>query len=93
MEKLSYPAKTAYQSKVAAETYDEIRFKSLKGRLADKREKEIIGKFLKDLPKGSLVLDLACGTGRIAEFLLSQGYRFCLYYNLGHGACAYRMRR
>ena len=75
MAELSYPAKTAYQSKEAAETYEEIRFKSLKGRLADKREKEMIGELLSDLLKGSLVLDLACGTGRITEFLLSKGYR------------------
>jgi ubiquinone/menaquinone biosynthesis C-methylase UbiE len=77
MTELSYPARTAYQSQEAAETYDQIRFKSLKGRLADKREKEIIGKLLSDLPEGSLVLDLACGTGRITEFLLSEGYRVC----------------
>ncbi len=75
MVELSYPAKTAYQSEESAETYDRIRFDSFKGKLADRREKKIIGKFLKDLPKGSLVLDLACGTGRIAEFLLSQGHR------------------
>jgi len=75
MEQLSYPAKTAYQSQVAAETYDQIRFKNLKGKFLDKREKKIIGKFLKDLPEGSLVLDLACGTGRITEFLLSKGYK------------------
>jgi ubiquinone/menaquinone biosynthesis C-methylase UbiE len=75
MLELPYSAKTAYQSVEAAETYDQIRFENLKGRWTDKREKEIIGEFLKDLPKGSLVLDLACGTGRITEFLLSQGYR------------------
>ena len=77
MAELSYPAKTAYQSEGAAETYDRIRFDSFKGKLADKREKEIIGKFLKVLPEGSLVLDLACGTGRITEFLLSKGYKVC----------------
>jgi len=77
MVELSYPAKTAYQSEEAAETYDRIRFDSFKGKLADKREKEIIGKFLKVLPEGSLVLDLACGTGRITEFLLSKGYKVC----------------
>jgi ubiquinone/menaquinone biosynthesis C-methylase UbiE len=59
----------------AATTYDQIRFKSLKGRLADKREKEIIAEFLSPLHPGSLVLDLACGTGRITELLLSEGYK------------------
>lgn len=75
MVELFYPARTAYQSEETAETYDQIRFKSPKGRLADKREKEIIGELLSDLPLGSLVLDLACGTGRITEYLLSKGYR------------------
>ena len=75
MVELSYPAKTAYQSKEAAKTYDQLRFKNLKGSLAYKREKTIIGKLLSDPPEGSMVLDLACGTGRITEFLLSKGYR------------------
>jgi ubiquinone/menaquinone biosynthesis C-methylase UbiE len=75
MVELSYPAKTIYQSKKAAQSYDQIRFKSPKGRLLDKREKKTIGELLSHLPKGSLVLDLACGTGRITEFLLSRGYK------------------
>ena len=77
MVELSYPAKTAYQSKQAAETYDRRRFKSLKGKWLDAREKRIIGELLEYLPQGSQILDLACGTGRIAEFLLSKGYRVC----------------
>ena len=75
MVELSYRAKTAYRNQGAAETYDEIRFKNLKGRLMNKKEKKIIGKLLSDLPEGGLVLDLPCGTGRITEFLLSKGYR------------------
>jgi len=75
MVELTYPAKTAYQSKRAAETYDQTRFKSLKGRFLDEKEKRIIGQFLNGLPEGSAVLDLACGTGRIAEYLLSKGYK------------------
>src|SRR3990170_666601 len=74
MVELSYPAKTAYQSKAAAETYDRRRFKSLKGKWLDTREKRIIGELLEYLPQGSQILDLACGTGRIAEYLLSRGY-------------------
>jgi ubiquinone/menaquinone biosynthesis C-methylase UbiE len=74
VKELSYPAKTAYQSEEAAKNYDELRFKSLKGKLLDKKEKRIIKEFMSYLPQGSLVLDLACGSGRITEFLLSQGY-------------------
>lgn len=77
MVELSYPAKTAYQSKQAAETYDRKRFKSLKGKWLDAKEKKIIGELLVHLPHRSQILDLACGTGRIAEFLLSSGYRVC----------------
>lgn len=77
MVELSYPAKNAYQSKRAAETYDQRRFKSLKGKWLDAREKRVIGELLEYLPQGSRILDLACGTGRIAEFLLSKGYRVC----------------
>jgi len=75
MVELSYPAKTAYKSQKAAQTYDQTRFRSLKGKLLDKREKKIIGQFLNGLPEDSLILDLPCGTGRISEFLLSQGYK------------------
>jgi ubiquinone/menaquinone biosynthesis C-methylase UbiE len=75
MAELTYPAKTAYQSKAAAETYDRKRFRSLKGRFLDEKEKRIIGQFLNGLPEGGSVLDLACGTGRIAEFLLSKGHK------------------
>jgi ubiquinone/menaquinone biosynthesis C-methylase UbiE len=77
MAELTYPAKTAYQSKQAAETYDQRRFKSLKGKWLDAREKRIIGELLEYLPQGSQILDLACGTGRIAEFLLSRDYEVC----------------
>jgi ubiquinone/menaquinone biosynthesis C-methylase UbiE len=77
MVELSYPGKTAYQSKRAAETYDRRRFKNLKGKWLDAREKRIIGELLEHLPQGSRILDLACGTGRIAEYLLSKGYRVC----------------
>lgn len=75
MVKLSYPAKTAYQSQKAAQSYDQMRFRSPKGKLLDKREKKIIGEFLNGLPEGSLILDLPCGTGRITEFLLCKKYR------------------
>jgi ubiquinone/menaquinone biosynthesis C-methylase UbiE len=77
MTELTYPAKTAYQSRRAAETYDRLRFKSLKGKWLDAQEKKIIGDLLGFLPEGGRILDLACGTGRIAEFLLSRGYRVC----------------
>jgi ubiquinone/menaquinone biosynthesis C-methylase UbiE len=77
MTELTYPAKTAYQSEQAAETYDRLRFKSLKGKWLDAKEKRIIGELLGFLPPGSRFLDSACGTGRIAEFLLSRGYRVC----------------
>ncbi|HVP37000.1 MAG TPA: methyltransferase domain-containing protein [Terriglobales bacterium] len=74
MVELSYPARTAYQSKQAAETYDRLRFQSLKGKWLDAKEKKLIGELLGFLPPGSRILDLACGTGRISEYLLVKGY-------------------
>jgi len=70
-----YRAKSAYQQPDEANTYDAVRFKSLKGRWEDRLEKAAILKALKGVPAGARILDLPCGTGRITEFLLKQGYR------------------
>jgi len=72
---MEYPAKTAYQSRIEAVTYESSRFSSLKGKLADYLEKKTIGKLLGELPVGSLILDVACGTGRITRFLCDIGFQ------------------
>src|SRR4030067_1793844 len=72
---MEYPAKTAYQSRIEAVTYEGERFSNLRGKLADYLEKKAIGNLLKDFPPGSLILDVACGTGRITRFLWETGYQ------------------
>lgn len=69
-----YPAKNAYYSKVAT-SFDETRFKSLRGQWIDTREKLSITNALRGIPLDSSILDIPCGTGRITSHLLSLGYR------------------
>lgn len=45
------------------------------GRRKDKLEKACIARALAGVPRGSLILDLPCGTGRITTHLASLGYR------------------
>ncbi|MCI0531982.1 MAG: class I SAM-dependent methyltransferase [candidate division Zixibacteria bacterium] len=66
---MDYPARVAYRNQTEASSYDAVRFNSIKGKLADKLEKNAIGKLLAGIAPGSLVLDVACGTGRITSFL------------------------
>lgn len=70
-----YQAKAAYQQSDEANTYDDVRFKSLKGRMEDRLEKRAILSALRGVPSGARILDLPCGTGRITEFLLALGYK------------------
>jgi ubiquinone/menaquinone biosynthesis C-methylase UbiE len=74
MSAQSFPAKTAYLNPGVAAQYDAQRFRSLRGRLGDRREKYVIGRLLAHVPSGARVLDLACGTGRISELLMRQGF-------------------
>lgn len=69
---------TDWKSKSVAEHYDERRFTSLGGRIYDRMEKHAVASCL-DVAQGispiNTLLDLACGTGRISEFLASRGYQ------------------
>lgn len=69
---------TEWQNKSIADNYDGRRFTSIGGRFYDHMEKRAIAKCL-DIAQAimpvSTVLDLACGTGRISEFLAARGYR------------------
>lgn len=71
----NYKAKDAYKNKSVASSYDEDRFKSLKGKIEDKLEKTAIEKALSKISGIQTVLDIPCGTGRITEFLLSKGFK------------------
>jgi ubiquinone/menaquinone biosynthesis C-methylase UbiE len=74
----SFDHNTGWKSKSVAEHYDGRRFTSLGGRLYDKMEKRAIAACLdvaQQLSPITAMLDLACGTGRISEFLAGRGYR------------------
>lgn len=73
---MQYKAKIHYQNTEVASSYDEARFKKLKGSIADKAEKRLIERAFKKLGTRppAKVLDIPCGTGRLAAFLASQGF-------------------
>lgn len=58
-----------------AKEYESRRFQTLKGRLYRWCEERAIALALRGLPRGSSVLDAACGTGRITALLRHQGFR------------------
>jgi len=63
-----------YKDRMVAATYDASRFHSLTGRIDDWLDKFSLIRALAFLPRGSSILDLACGTGRITKFLLQRGF-------------------
>ena len=58
-----------------AEVYDENRYGSVKGRRVDTFQKELLGRYLDELPVAAEILDLGCGTGRFLSFLANRGNR------------------
>lgn len=75
---LPFDHNTDWKSRAVAEHYDERRFTSLGGRLYDRMEKHAVASCLKAAQKLSPVntlLDLACGTGRMSEFLAASGFQ------------------
>ncbi|MFM7014781.1 MAG: class I SAM-dependent methyltransferase [Bacteroidota bacterium] len=49
-----------------AESYDDNRFSNSYGKYIDKQERKILSIILKD--ENEIILDLACGTGRLSNF-------------------------
>jgi SAM-dependent methyltransferase len=66
-----------YQDVQVAERYDRVRFSGLSGRVFDALEKFNVRRAFAGIPAGAEILDVPCGTGRLAEALLEQGYRIC----------------
>ncbi|HET8551487.1 MAG TPA: class I SAM-dependent methyltransferase [Gammaproteobacteria bacterium] len=64
-----------YQQKSIAETYDAIRFSSIAGKAFDALEKHYVRTAFRGLAPNSTIVDAPCGTGRLAEVLLEDGYR------------------
>lgn len=64
-----------YKNQNVALEYDRVRFSSLAGRVFNSLEKRTIVKCFATLPKGKTIVDMPCGTGRLADALLEHGYR------------------
>jgi 2-polyprenyl-3-methyl-5-hydroxy-6-metoxy-1,4-benzoquinol methylase len=65
---------THYQTAKVAEEYDRVRFSSLAGRAFNALEKRTIAKAFKGIGRDQSVVDVPCGTGRLAETLLELGF-------------------
>lgn len=72
---MSWVPEDNYQSRASAVEYDKVRFTSLSGRVFNHLEKRAIAKCFSALPKGKTIVDIPCGTGRLAETLLNAGYK------------------
>ncbi len=75
----SWNPESAYQNTVMAQTYDAARFTSRSGRSGDHKEKRALCNALARIGSVSIgdvltAMDAACGTGRMTEILLEQGY-------------------
>jgi len=74
-EKTQWDPQQHYKTPEIAKNYDEERFSGLRGKMYIALEKRALRKAFADVPAGSTIVDLPTGTGRIAEFLLEEGYR------------------
>lgn len=66
-------ASQLYKNETVAKEYDRVRFSSLAGRVFNNRERHIIRECFKEFPPDTTILDLPCGTGRLASALLESG--------------------
>lgn len=72
---MNWSADEHYQSEKVANEYDRVRFSSLPGRIFNFLEKRTVRRCFAGVPKGATIADVPCGTGRLAEALLLEGYR------------------
>lgn len=70
-----YSARHHYQQADVHQVYDQRRFTSLWGKGVDRLEKRALRGAMRGLPPDALVLELACGTGRMTEAAVAMGYR------------------
>src|SRR5436309_393553 len=64
-----------YQEVAVAERYDRERFSSLSGKVFNALEKASIRSAFRGISPSTQILDLPCGTGRLASVLLDSGFR------------------
>ena len=72
---MSFNPQTHYQNKDVATNYDHERFASLAGQTFQRAELKTLEQIVQPLPPGGTLLDVPCGTGRIAEVLLNWGFQ------------------
>jgi ubiquinone/menaquinone biosynthesis C-methylase UbiE len=70
----AYKAQRDWQSSEAAAAYRQSR-QPAKFKRYD-LEEAIVSRWLRDLPKGGLVLDIPCGTGRLVQTVTRHGLRY-----------------
>lgn len=63
-----------YQDSAIAAKYDRVRFSGLAGRAFNWLEKRLVRRAFSDLARDCKVIDVPCGTGRLAEVLLEMGF-------------------
>jgi 2-polyprenyl-3-methyl-5-hydroxy-6-metoxy-1,4-benzoquinol methylase len=66
---------THYQEVAIAERYDKERFSRLSGKVFNALEKSYMRRAFAPFPRSCSVVDVPCGTGRLAEVLLDMGFR------------------
>ena len=76
----NFEAKSYYQDRGVAQKYDSqfrspLRLSNLRAKLIGSGEMRAFSRLLKHAPAGGSVLDVACGTGRYTQLLLSRGYQ------------------
>ena len=71
---MSFDPQTHYQNESVARSYDRERFSSLAGRVFQDAELRALARLVRHLPAKASLLDVPCGTGRIAEILLGWGF-------------------
>jgi SAM-dependent methyltransferase len=72
---MAFDPQTHYQNEGVAGSYDRERFSSIAGRVFQNAEIKTLGKLVRHLPTNASLLDVPCGTGRIAQVLLDWGFR------------------
>jgi ubiquinone/menaquinone biosynthesis C-methylase UbiE len=72
---MSFNPQTHYQNKSVATNYDRERFASVAGQAFQRAELKSLEQIVQPLPSRGTLLDVPCGTGRIAEALLKWGFQ------------------
>jgi ubiquinone/menaquinone biosynthesis C-methylase UbiE len=72
---MSFDPRSHYQNTGAAERYDDVRFRSLSGRVFQWADRKSMLAVIADLNPGMIVLDAPCGTGRMSRLFLEKGLK------------------